>query len=412
MKVALVEPYSHYPGHFPEEAKTLANALNGEGAAVTLLTSYPNPGVESGVVQETLYPCFDESRDSVGHVEGSLLAKIRRFVNAFLGILSIRCVARACKVTGPGDAILLVSGHMFPIALCGAFCSRRVLLFVLRDFSRITHYRPPALVAALKKFCLWLAERRNVVHFISIVNPETADECLNLGRPSTYIPAVGVHQGVVKIDRNKARQRLGLPVRPTMFLVFGVGHGGKDYPTVFEALQSVLGDAVVVFAGASFLGDPSNDADHLKQQFDVAQRVVIRNQFISDDEVALYFSAADVLLLSYKAGNVVDSGIVRSGVEYSLPMLGSDGGSIGKTIESWSLGSCFRGGDPQSLAAAIDRFLILDEGMLNSFANGRASYSAAHSWPQVAGAHLALYQRLNSELGLARKSRQGSEKGN
>ncbi len=398
MNVTLVEPFSHYPGHFSEEAKALAMALRETQVVVTLVTSYPLTALPPDVAGESL---FDNEYVPPHPGDPTLAGRFKRtrpYVNLLVGVLSLRCLGRACMKTERGDVILLVSGHMYPLAICGMFCSHRILLYVLRDFSRVHGVPTGRLRTMLKRCALWLGGLRNVVHFISIVKPEIAQERLDHGLGSTYIPAVGVRRNVSRVGRDEARQLLGLPADPVLFLVFGVGHAGKDYATVLAALQSLTLDLRVVFAGATYMGDGSNDVEQLCRVYDVRDRVILRNHFIPEKEVPLYFSAAEALLLSYKDGHVVDSGVVRSGVEYCLPMLSSDGGSIGHAIRTWELGLCFRNGDPQSLSAAMESFVAFGRTSRDVFVQGRAQYAKEHSWPRVAQDHLALYERLALDL--------------
>ena len=55
-------------------------------------------------------------------------------------------------------------------------------------------------------------------------------------------------------------------------------------------------------------------------------RVLLRADYIPDDETEIYFKAADVLVLPYR--QIYQSGVLFLGYSFGLPVLAADVGSL------------------------------------------------------------------------------------
>ena len=87
-------------------------------------------------------------------------------------------------------------------------------------------------------------------------------------------------------------------------------------------------------------------------------RVVLRAEFIPDDETEVYFKAADVLVLPYR--DIYQSGVLFLGHSFGLPVLAADVGSLKDEIVEGKTGFIFRPEDPVDLAKAIERYFASD----------------------------------------------------
>ena len=87
-------------------------------------------------------------------------------------------------------------------------------------------------------------------------------------------------------------------------------------------------------------------------------RVLLRADFIPDDETEVYFKAADVLVLPYR--HIYQSGVLFLGYSFGLPVLAADVGSLKDEIVEGKTGFVFRPEDPVDLARAIERYFASD----------------------------------------------------
>ncbi len=62
----------------------------------------------------------------------------------------------------------------------------------------------------------------------------------------------------------------------------------------------------------------------------IEKHIVSRIGFVPDDEVELYFKAADVLVLPY--ANISQSGVLFLGYGFGLPLIAADVGSLKEKI--------------------------------------------------------------------------------
>lgn len=66
---------------------------------------------------------------------------------------------------------------------------------------------------------------------------------------------------------------------------------------------------------------------HLRQK----KRIFVHCEYISDEEIPIYFSAADALVLPYRSAT--QSGVVSVAYNYDLPMLSTPVGDFKNSIE-------------------------------------------------------------------------------
>src|SRR5208337_1565687 len=88
------------------------------------------------------------------------------------------------------------------------------------------------------------------------------------------------------------------------------------------------------------------------------QRVLLRADFIPDEETEVYFKAADVLVLPYR--HIYQSGVLFLGYSFGLPVVAADVGSLKDDIVEGNTGFVFRPEDPVDLARTIQRYFASD----------------------------------------------------
>jgi len=131
-------------------------------------------------------------------------------------------------------------------------------------------------------------------------------------------------------------------------------------------------------------------------------RVVLRSEFIPDDETEIYFKAADVLVLPYR--DIFQSGVLLLGYSFGLPALVADVGSLKEEIAEGKTGFVFRPEDPVDLAKAIERYFASD--LFRDLGRGRQEIRdcAMHrySWDTVGRLTIHVYAGLASSAYLRR----------
>jgi D-inositol-3-phosphate glycosyltransferase len=123
-------------------------------------------------------------------------------------------------------------------------------------------------------------------------------------------------------------------------------------------------------------------------------RVLLRAEFVPDDETELYFKAADVLVLPYK--HIYQSGVLFLSHSFGLPVLAADVGSLKDEVVEGETGFVFPPENPAAIVKSIERYFASE---LFASLNSRRPIVRAHalerhSWDVVGGATVAVYAAL------------------
>ena len=132
--------------------------------------------------------------------------------------------------------------------------------------------------------------------------------------------------------------------------------------------------------------------------------MLLRADFIPDDETELYFKAADVLVLPYR--HIYQSGVLFLGYSFGLPVLAANVGSLKEEIVEGKTGFVFKPEDPVDLAKTIERYFASDLfTRLESHRREIRDYARQrHSWDTVGQVTLGIYAGLLNMASSARAS--------
>jgi D-inositol-3-phosphate glycosyltransferase len=220
------------------------------------------------------------------------------------------------------------------------------------------------------------------------------------GSRVTVIP-FGINNAVphTNLSPSEARQRLGIRANEKAILFFGriTPYKGLDYlVTAFQENLAGRDDYRLIIAGRPEAGyEQYGRAIQREIRKDVLNgRILVRAEFIPDDEIEVYFKAADILVLPYK--HIYQSGVLFLGYSFGLPVLAADVGCLKEEIVEGETGWVFRPDDPADLARAIDRYFTSDlfanlssrREKIEGFATRR------HSWDIVGQLTMAVYSEL------------------
>ncbi|MDP1547596.1 MAG: glycosyltransferase [Anaerolineales bacterium] len=133
-----------------------------------------------------------------------------------------------------------------------------------------------------------------------------------------------------RIPIAKAKQRLGLPADEPVALFFGIIRPYKGLRFAIQAIAELHArDKVVNLLVAGEFWEDVTVYMQLIEQLGLSAQVKIDNRYIPDEEVGLYFSAADVFVASYIGGT--QSAAVKMALGFGLPVV------ISKSLSSADL---------------------------------------------------------------------------
>ncbi|UCH09595.1 MAG: glycosyltransferase family 4 protein [Fidelibacterota bacterium] len=153
-----------------------------------------------------------------------------------------------------------------------------------------------------------------------------------------------------RLDKETARRRLGLGDEP-LLLYFGYIRKYKGVLTLLDAMPMIVQQlgAKCIIAG-EFYDDREPYLAKI-DTLDLEPHLILADRFIPDDEVNLYFSAADVVVLPYLSAT--QSGIVSIALNYELPCIVTAVGGLPEIIHHQETGLLVPPDNPQALAEAV-----------------------------------------------------------
>jgi D-inositol-3-phosphate glycosyltransferase len=162
----------------------------------------------------------------------------------------------------------------------------------------------------------------------------------------------------------EAKRRLGLRNDEKAILFFGRVRPYKGIEYLLDAFRMLPAHGQANYR-LIIAGEPKKGSEEylheiresVKRNFD-ADRVIVRIQFIPDEEVEVYFKGADVLVLPYK--EIFQSGVLFLAYSFGLPVVATDVGSFRGDIIEGRTGFICNPGDPVELAEAIEAYFASD----------------------------------------------------
>ena len=184
-----------------------------------------------------------------------------------------------------------------------------------------------------------------------------------------------------------------------VFLVFGDLSPRKGVITALAAMgrltPSQQRQAALVIAGRShpsFQAKIQEATSNLRAHSSIA--VLELHRFIHEEEVAVLFSRADVVLTLYN-GHAGMSNVILLAAAAQRPVLSSAEGRMGQLVEQEKLGRTVDAADPDAVAAAVTRCLEAAPGSLGE-AGMMRDLAARHTGEHFAG---TFFRRLGISEG-------------
>jgi len=202
-----------------------------------------------------------------------------------------------------------------------------------------------------------------------------------------------------RIDKRAARERLGLGPGP-LLLFFGYIRAYKGLDLLLAALPAVrerIGAQLLV-AGEFYEGEARTRA--AAEAPGLAGAVHFHADYIPEDRVALYFSAADAVVLPYRTAT--QSGIIQVAYQLDTPVICTDVGGLAEVVPHEVSGFIVPPGDAAALAREIVRFY--EEGWEERLRTGVREQKRKYGWdPLVAAIEAFAAQPGGGPAGRARE---------
>ena len=181
-----------------------------------------------------------------------------------------------------------------------------------------------------------------------------------------------------------AKQHLGLGPDTPLILFFGQIKKVKGLQCLIRAFRQVLDQCSttrLVIAGPEWKESFAGYAA-LIHELDLTDKVLTRIEYVPDEEVGIYFSAADIVALPYT--ETYQSGVLYMAYSFARPVVASAIGGLAEVVEDGVTGLLVPPADVNRLAKAL-LTLLQDVEMARTMGEqGRMLVEMKYGWPEIA----------------------------
>jgi glycosyltransferase involved in cell wall biosynthesis len=155
-----------------------------------------------------------------------------------------------------------------------------------------------------------------------------------------------------KFDRTSARE--ALEVDGPVLLFFGYVRRYKGLGVLLDAFARVVKrlSATLLIVGEFYEKRGRYDAQIA--ELDIGDRVRIVDNYVPNEDVEMYFKAADLVVLPYISAT--QSGIVQTAFSFEKPVIVTSVGGLPDVVIDCTTGHVVPPNDPEALAGAVVRF--------------------------------------------------------
>jgi glycosyltransferase involved in cell wall biosynthesis len=158
-----------------------------------------------------------------------------------------------------------------------------------------------------------------------------------------------------RISRSEAINKIGVDENFKYILFFGFIRDYKGLDLLIEAFadERFKSMPVKLIIAGEFYSDSQKYLDMI-EKFNLNDRIILRTDFISNEEVAGYFCAADIIAQPYKSAT--QSGVTQIGFHFEKSMLVTDVGGLSEIIHHGKIGYVVKPDSKEIADALIDFF--------------------------------------------------------
>jgi D-inositol-3-phosphate glycosyltransferase len=192
-----------------------------------------------------------------------------------------------------------------------------------------------------------------------------------------------------KIPKQKARLTLHLKQDDRVILFFGLIRKYKGLDLLIEAFSLLKANPhnKLLIAG-EFYEDKQPYLD-LISKHKLEEQIILLNQFIPNDDVKYYFSAADIVALPYRSAT--QSGVTQVSFHFEVPTLVTNVGGLGEIIPHNVAGYVVEP-NPQAIASSLEDYF--ENNKEQAFTEGMKQEKQKYEWSIFVNEIIALYNGL------------------
>ena len=196
-----------------------------------------------------------------------------------------------------------------------------------------------------------------------------------------------------KLSFEVAKQKLKLDINTRYLLFFGFIRDYKGLDLLIKAFADTRlrqFPVKLLVAGEYYSG--SEYYLKLIQENNLEEWIEMRTEFIPDDQVNLYFSAADMVVQPYKSAT--QSGVTQIGYHFNKPMLVTNVGGLSEIIPDGVIGYVV---EPESQSIANGLVDFYENDRIAEFEANIVEEKKKFSWTNMVNTFLSVYRKIKNK---------------
>lgn len=208
------------------------------------------------------------------------------------------------------------------------------------------------------------------------------------------------------LTRVQAREKLRLNGSEKVLLFFGniaPYKGLKHLVLALVELKRNMNDIKLIITGR-FNGQEAywEEIQNIIREYDLKEQIIEKTGFVPDQEVEIYYKAADVLILPYNY--IFQSGVIFVSYAFGLPVIATDVGSLKEEIVEGKTGVVCQPQNPADLADKI--YLYFQSDLYKSLESNRKIImdyaNEKYSWEKIGEKTFRVYKNVLGIVALGR----------
>ena len=211
--------------------------------------------------------------------------------------------------------------------------------------------------------------------------------------PTGYCPHPIFDNYGEKLSFQEAKQKLKLEPETRYLLFFGFIRDYKGLDLLINAFadERLRKFPVKLLVAGEYYSNPESYLKLIAEK-KLKEFIELRTDFIPDDEVRLYFSAADMVVQPYKSAT--QSGVTQIGYHFNKPMLVTNVGGLSEIIPDGKIGYVVEP-ESQNIADALVDFY--ENERMSEFEANMIEEKKKFSWANMANKFLNVYSKIKNQ---------------
>jgi glycosyltransferase involved in cell wall biosynthesis len=218
-------------------------------------------------------------------------------------------------------------------------------------------------------------------------------EMLVPGRPSATSPHPIYDTFGEAVSREEGLAKLNLDPNEKYILFFGFVRKYKGLDLLIEAMgrDEVKKLGVKLIVAGEFYDAKTDYIDQI-ERLGLKDSVIIRDDFIPQDEVKQYFCGADLAAQTYRSAT--QSGVTQIAYHFDKPMLVTNVGGLSEIVPNGKVGFVVNP-NPKAIAAAIVRYF--EENLETLFTENTRNRKKLFSWKHFTHTFLNFAKQIDAK---------------